>query len=144
MSHEAIENLSHEDRAFPPSAEFAAQANATAALYDEAAADRVAFWERQARELTWADAVDHGARLVERAVREVVRRRQAQRRGQLRRPARRAPATATRSPIHFEGEPGDTRDITYAELLAEVSPGGERARRRSASRPATASRSTCR
>ena len=29
MSHDAIENLSHEDRAFPPSAEFAAQANAT-------------------------------------------------------------------------------------------------------------------
>ena len=37
MSHEAIENLSHEDRVFPPSPEFAAQANATEALYAEAA-----------------------------------------------------------------------------------------------------------
>ncbi len=53
MSHDAIENLSHEDRSFAPSAEFAAQANATAALYDEAAADRLAFWERQAGELEW-------------------------------------------------------------------------------------------
>ena len=34
MSHEALENLLHENRHFPPSAEFAAQANATAALYD--------------------------------------------------------------------------------------------------------------
>ena len=53
VSHDAIENLSHEDRAFAPSPEFAAQANATAALYDEAAEDRIAFWEKQARELQW-------------------------------------------------------------------------------------------
>ena len=46
--------LLHEERRFPPSAEFAAQANAKADLYDEAAADPEAFWEKQAHRLSWA------------------------------------------------------------------------------------------
>src|SRR4051812_49247146 len=54
MSQETLENLLREERRFPPSAEFAAQAVAHAELYDEAAADRLAFWDRQARALTWA------------------------------------------------------------------------------------------
>ena len=33
MSHETLENLSHESRYFPPSAEFTAQANGKAELY---------------------------------------------------------------------------------------------------------------
>jgi acyl-coenzyme A synthetase/AMP-(fatty) acid ligase len=50
----------------------------------------------------------------------VVRRRQAQRRVQLRRPARRGrQRRPRRHPL--EGEPGDTRAITYAELKDEVS-----------------------
>ena len=120
VSHDAIENLSHEDRAFAPSPEFAAQANATAALYDEAAADRLAFWEKQAHELQWETpwhtALDwsdapfakwfDGGRLnvavncVDRHV---------------------AAGHGDQVAYHFEGEPGDTRDITYAELLVEVS-----------------------
>src|SRR5688572_30115451 len=52
---DAFENLSHEDRRFAPSAEFAANAVATAADYAEADADRPAFWAKQARELlTWS------------------------------------------------------------------------------------------
>ena len=39
---------------------------------------------------------------------------------QLRRPARRGRATATQVAIHWEGEPGDTRTITYADLQSEV------------------------
>ena len=120
MSHDAIENLSHEDRAFPPSAEFAAQANATADLYAEASADRVAFWEKQANELQWetpwttaldwSDApfvkwFDGGKLNV--AV-NCVDRHVAAGRGD-------------KVAYHFEGEPGDARDITYAELLTEVS-----------------------
>ena len=120
MSHDAIENLSHEDRAFPPSAEFAAQATAKADLYAEASADRVAFWERQARELDWetpwttaldwSDApfvkwFDGGKLNV--AV-NCVDRHVAAGRGD-------------KVAYHFEGEPGDTRDITYSDLLAEVS-----------------------
>ena len=46
--------------------------------------------------------------------------------------------------IHWEGEPGDTRTITYADLHRLGLPGGQRADRRSASPPATGSRSTCR
>jgi acetyl-CoA synthetase len=120
VSHEAIENLSHEDRVFPPSPEFAAQANATAALYDAAAADRVGFWEEQAAALQWETpwhtALDwSGAPFVRWfdggklnvAVNCVDRHVAAGHGDQV--------------AFFFEGEPGDTRTITYAELLVEVS-----------------------
>ena len=45
---------------------------------------------------------------------------------------------------HWEGEPGDTRTITYADLLDEVSAVRQRAEGRSAWQRATGSRSTCR
>ena len=51
----ALDNLASEDRTFPPSAEFAAQANVDASIYAEADADRVAFWGERARRLTWAE-----------------------------------------------------------------------------------------
>ena len=52
---DAFENLLHENRKFAPTPEFAADAVATAADYADAAADRPAFWARQARELlTWS------------------------------------------------------------------------------------------
>lgn len=38
---------------YPPSEEFAAQANGTAELYDRAEADRLEFWAEQARRLEW-------------------------------------------------------------------------------------------
>ena len=119
MSHDAIENLSHEDRAFPPSAEFAAQANATEALYDDAKADRLAFWDTQARALQWetpwhttldwSDApfarwFDGGTLNV--AVNCVDRHVEAGHGDQV--------------AYFFEGEPGDTRTITYAQLRTEV------------------------
>ena len=120
MSHEALENLLHEDRAFPPSPEFAAQANATEAMYAEADADRLAFWAKQAGELQWAQPWDtvldwsdapfarwfDGGRLNV-AVNCVDRHVEAGHGDQV--------------AFHFEGEPGDTRDITYADVLAEVS-----------------------
>ena len=49
----SLENLSHENRTFPPSQAFTAQANAQSSLYQEAADDRLAFWERQANHLHW-------------------------------------------------------------------------------------------
>ena len=120
MSHEAIENLSHEDRVFPPSPEFAAQANATEALYADAAADRIGFWEEQARDLQWETpwhtALDWSAAPFARwfdggklnvAV-NCVDRHVAEGHGD-------------QVAYFFEGEPGDTRTITYAELLTEVS-----------------------
>ena len=49
-----IENLLLEERVFPPDPAFTAQANAQAALYEEAARDPEAFWATIAREtVTW-------------------------------------------------------------------------------------------
>jgi acetyl-CoA synthetase len=50
----AANNPSSEDRTFPPSAEFAANANLSAAAYERAAANPEAFWAAQAHRLTWA------------------------------------------------------------------------------------------
>ena len=46
QDHESLENLLTEDRRFPPTAEFAEQANATAGLYDLAEKDRYVFATR--------------------------------------------------------------------------------------------------
>ena len=53
QDHESLENLLNEDRQFPPTAHFAAQANATAALYELAEKDRLGFWDLQAKALSW-------------------------------------------------------------------------------------------
>ena len=120
MSGDALENLLTEDRRFPPPPQFAADAVGTVDLYDEAATDRLAFWERQARRLEWAQPWDQvldwsqapfarwfvGGRLnvtVSCLDRHV------------------AAGHGDQVAIHFEGEPGDTRDLTYADLLREVS-----------------------
>jgi acetyl-CoA synthetase len=117
-SGDSIANLSNESRNFPPSAEFAAQANAKADIYATADADRLAFWESQARELTWdqpwSSVLDWqvpyakwfvGGKLN--ASVNALDRHVAQGRG-------------NRVAFHFEGEPGDTRTITYADLLVDV------------------------
>jgi len=119
MSHEALENLSHEDRRFPPSPEFAADAVATADLYEQAAKDRTAFWDEQARRLDWATpwttTLDWSdapfARWFEGGTLNVAHNcvdRHV------------AAGLGDRVAIHFEGEPGDTRTITYAQLQVEV------------------------
>ncbi|MFF2553183.1 acetate--CoA ligase [Nocardia sp. NPDC058058] len=106
--------------AYPPSAEFAASANADAALYERAAADREGFWAEQARRLHWAqpwtrvldwdDApfakwfVDGKLNVAYNCVDRHV-----------------LDGHGDQVAIHWEGEPGDSRAITYAELLAEVS-----------------------
>jgi acetyl-CoA synthetase len=120
VSSEALSNLLHEDRRFPPAAEFVKQAIATTELYEEAAADRLAFWERQARELiTWDRAWDQvvdwsnapfaqwfvGGTLNV-AYNCVDRHVEAGHGDQV--------------AIHWEGELGDTRTITYADLQRDV------------------------
>jgi acetyl-CoA synthetase len=110
-----ISNLLHEERRFPPPSQFAANANVTAAAYQEAAADRLAFWAAQAGRLTWAapwsEVLDWsaapfarwfvGGRLnvayncVDRHVED---------------------GHGDQVAFHWEGEPGDTRSITYAGL----------------------------
>ncbi|MFI2105160.1 acetate--CoA ligase [Isoptericola sp. NPDC019693] len=117
----SLENLLHETRAFPPSPAFAAQANAQPSLYEDAKADRLGFWADQARELvTWStpftQTLDWSEAPVAKwfadgtlnaAYNAVDRHVEA--------------GLGDRVAIHFEGEPGDTRTVTYADLQAEVS-----------------------
>jgi acetyl-CoA synthetase len=115
-----IEDYYREDRTFPPSPEFVATANLSdPAIYDRAAADPTAFWAEQARDLLSWDTDFHtalewdlpdakwfvGGRLnvsyncVDRHV---------------------DAGLGDRVALHWEGEPGDTRTITYADLHADV------------------------
>ena len=114
-----IEALYGEGRTFPPDPAFAAQANATAALYEEAERDPEAFWARVAREkVSWTKPFDTtlewdlpfakwfvGGELnvsyncVDRHVENGLGGKVA---------------------YHWIGEPGDTRTITYADLHREV------------------------
>ncbi len=114
------ESLSQEHHTFPPDPAFTAQANGTGQMFADADADFEGFWARQARErVTWA--TDFGATLdwseapfarwfvggeLNAAYNCVDRHVEA--------------GNGDRVAIHFEGEPGDTRTITYADLQREV------------------------
>ena len=117
-NQESLANLGHENRLFPPSAEFVAQANAHASMYDDAEKDRLAFWEKQAHELQWdapwttvldwqvpfakwfvGGKINASVNALDRHVNE---------------------GRGDRVAFFFEGEPGDARTITYAQLLTEV------------------------
>ncbi|MFD9941475.1 acetate--CoA ligase [Nonomuraea sp. NPDC059023] len=116
---QALSNLLQENRRFAPPADLAAAANVTADAYDEAAADRLGFWERAADRLTWAKRWDTtlewnppfakwftGGRLNI-AYNCVDRHVEAGR--------------GDKVAYHWEGEPeGDSRTLTYADLQREV------------------------
>jgi acetyl-CoA synthetase len=120
MSSDTIDNLLHESRRFAPDPDFAANAIAKPELYEQAAADRLQFWADQSRELVhwhkpftrtldWSNPpfakwFDDGELNV--AYNCLDRHVQA--------------GNGDRVAIHWEGEPGDTRTITYAELTADV------------------------
>jgi len=61
---ESLENLSTENRTFPPSAAFAEQANARSELYAHADKDRLAFWDEQASALNWQALLINIARKI--------------------------------------------------------------------------------
>ncbi|HEY0403045.1 MAG TPA: acetyl-coenzyme A synthetase N-terminal domain-containing protein, partial [Blastococcus sp.] len=107
-------------RTFPPPEELAAHANVGPEVYEEASADRPAFWEKAARRLSWTQEWDEvldwsnppfakwfvGGKLnvayncVDRHVED---------------------GHGDQVAYHWEGEPADdTRTITYAELKDEV------------------------
>lgn len=114
-----IDHLLNETRRFAPSPEFAAGAVATADLYAQADADRDGFWAEQARSLDWhtpftqvldwtnppfarwfADGeLNVAYNCLDRHV---------------------AAGNGDRVALLWEGEPGDERRITYAELTEEV------------------------
>ncbi len=116
----AIESLLLEERTYPPSEAFRRGAHVTdATLHDEAAADPEAFWARQARELLdwerpWDTVLEwdppfarwFGGGTLNVAA-NCLDRHVAAGRGE-------------KVAFHWEGEPGDTRTITYAELTEEV------------------------
>ncbi|TDQ04758.1 acetate--CoA ligase [Labedaea rhizosphaerae] len=115
----ALDNLLTESRTFPPTDEFAANANAKAEMYQQADADREAFWAEQARRLHWDTEWEQvldwqppfakwfvGGKLNV-AYNCVDRHVEA--------------GLGDRVALHWEGEPGDSRTITYADLQREVS-----------------------
>ena len=111
--------LATESRRFEPPAGLAATANVTAEAYDDAAVDRVGFWEAQAQRLQWARTWDTpleweppfakwfvGGQLNV-AVNCVDRHVDA--------------GLGERVALYWEGEPeGDRRVITYAQLQKDV------------------------
>jgi len=118
-SEATLSNLLREERTFAPPTAFAEQANVTADAYEAARNDRIGFWEDAARRLDWAEpwhtALEWNApfakwfvggklnvayNCVDRHV---------------------AAGNGDRVAIHWEGEPGDTRTITYSDLQKEVS-----------------------
>ncbi|MFI1967217.1 acetate--CoA ligase [Streptomyces pathocidini] len=119
MSNESLANLLREERRFAPPADLAAAANVTAEAYEQAKADRLGFWAEQARRLTWAaeptetldwsnppfakwfadGKLNVAYNCVDRHVEN---------------------GLGDRVAIHFEGEPGDSRSLTYADLQREV------------------------
>ncbi|RYJ06264.1 MAG: acetyl-coenzyme A synthetase, partial [Actinomycetales bacterium] len=120
MSDQAISNLAREERTFEPPADLAAQANVKADIYAEADADRQAFWGKAAERLAWGEPFTEvldwsnppfakwfvGGKLnvayncVDRHVEN---------------------GLGDKVALHFVGEPGDTRTITYSQLKDEVS-----------------------
>ena len=121
MSESTIEEFYVEDRTFPPDADFVEKALLNdSSHHEEAISDYEAFWARQARELISWDEDFHttlewelpfakwfiGGRLnisyncLDRHVEAGYGERVA---------------------YYWEGEPGDTRKITYQDLLTEVS-----------------------
>ncbi|MFZ0668641.1 MAG: acetate--CoA ligase [Acidimicrobiales bacterium] len=120
MSDDTLSALLHEERRFEPPPDLARDANAQPGIYEEAAGDRLAFWENQAQRLQWetpwTEVLDWsnapfakwfiGGKLnvsvncVDRHV---------------------AAGLGDRVAFHWEGEPGDARTITYADLLGMVS-----------------------
>ena len=115
---DSLSNLLSENRTFPPSEIFQKNANVKKDSYQLASQDRLKFWENQAKRLTWDKPWDQvldwklpfakwfvGGKLNA-SVNCLDRHVEA--------------GLGNRVAFYFEGEPGDTKKITYFELLVEV------------------------
>ncbi|OBH84934.1 acetate--CoA ligase [Mycobacterium scrofulaceum] len=104
---------------YPPPPAFAEQANAGEEMYREAEKDRLAFWGEQANRLSWStpftEVLDWSQAPFAKwfadgklnvAYNCVDRHVEA--------------GLGDRVAIHWEGEPGDSRSLTYSELQAQV------------------------
>jgi len=120
MSEAAIENLFQEVRSFPPPPQFVAQANyADPELYARADADWEGFWEGQARRLRWTRPWDLTLDWEPPVAKWFVGGQLNVSDNCLDRHV--ADGHGDQVAYHWEGEPGDKRTITYADLLTEVS-----------------------
>ena len=117
---QALENLLREDRIFPPSDEFVAQANARPGIHEEAAADTRAFWMEQALDrITWfrepTEILDDSNPPFFKWFKD----------GELNLAYncldRHLEEHGDQIAYHWIGEPGDTRALTYQDLADEVS-----------------------
>ena len=119
MTDDALDNLLHEDRRFTPPADLAANANVTAEMYAEAEADFEGFWAKQGKRLSWqtepTQVLDwsnppfakwYADGTLNAAYNCLDRHVEA--------------GNGDRVAFYFEGEPGDTQVITYAELTRQV------------------------
>ncbi|GAB2936341.1 acetate--CoA ligase [Rhodococcus aerolatus] len=109
-----------EKTVYEPTDEFRSQANAGPELQQSADADREAFWAEQANRLHWHEPFEQVLDWTEAPVAKwfvggklnvayncVDRHVEA--------------GHGDRVALHWEGEPGDSRDVTYSDLLALVS-----------------------
>ena len=116
---EALENLLHEGRIFPPSEAFTAQANAKPGVHDEAATDHQGFWHRQALDrISWfkepAEVLDDSNPPFYKWFKD----------GELNLSYncldRHLEDHGDQIAYHWVGEPGDTRTLSYSDLAKEV------------------------
>ena len=121
MSEPAIEDYYVENRTFPPSDQFQANAIITdRSLYEEAEADRLGFWARQARELvTWFQDFETVLEWDLPFAKWFIEGKLNVSYNCLDRHVE--AGGGDKVAFHWEGEPGDTRTITYSQLLEEVS-----------------------
>src|SRR5665213_116659 len=115
---DAIEALFSEARRFPPSPEFAAQANAQPGIYEEAERDYEAWWRAWADKLEWMTPPTKNLEWNEpfatwfadgelnASVNALDRHVNA--------------GKAAKVAFYYEGEPGDRWTVTYGQLLDEV------------------------
>ncbi len=118
-----LESVMHEERLFPPSEAFQSKSQipsmaAYQALWDRAAADPIAFWDEYGKELHWFTAYQDVLQWDHPHARWFVG-------GQTNVSyncvdAHLATDRKDKPAIVWEGEPGDTRTLTYAELHTEV------------------------
>ena len=116
---QAIENLLTENRSFPPSPDFTAQANAQPGLHEEAATDPEAYWLEQARSrITWFTEPTRGLDDSNPPFYKWFSD------GELNISYncldRHLGDHGDQVAYHWVGEPGDSRTLTFAELHAEV------------------------
>ena len=117
--NEKIENLLKENRKFSPSEDLVNNANATSDWFTQAEIDRLDFWKKQALErITWykepTEVLDDSNAPFYKWFKD----------GELNLSYncldRHLETDADRVAFYWEGEPGDTQEITYQDLYERV------------------------